>query len=166
MVSPHKLITITGGKWTSYRRMAEDTVDKAIRLGLLEDRKCRTRNLHVHGYRPHPDLTNHLYVYGNDEPAIKTLANTHPEYAKKLHADYAYTVAEVIWAVRHEMARDVEDVLARRVRLLYIDARAAIAAAPIVAEVIAQELNKGQDWIDKQVEDFTAMAKNYLMHNL
>jgi glycerol-3-phosphate dehydrogenase len=162
MVSPHKLITITGGKWTSYRRMAEDTVNKAIRLGLLDDRKCRTKNLRVHGYRPHPDLTNHLYVYGSDEPAIKALADAHPDYAKKLHAGYAYTVAEVIWAVRHEMARDVEDVLARRVRLLYIDARAAIAAAPMVAKVIAKELNKEQDWIDNQVEEFTAMAKKYI----
>jgi glycerol-3-phosphate dehydrogenase len=161
MVSPHKLITITGGKWTSYRRMAEDTVDKAIQLGLLESRKCRTKNLRVHGYRPHPDLTNHLYVYGSDESSVRALADIHPDYAKKLHPDYAYTVAEVVWAVRHEMARDVEDVLARRVRLLYIDARAAIAAAPAVAEAMARELHKPQEWINRQVEDFTVMAQKY-----
>ncbi|MDR1226733.1 MAG: glycerol-3-phosphate dehydrogenase/oxidase [Prevotellaceae bacterium] len=163
MVSPHKLVTITGGKWTSYRRMGEDTIDKAIRLGLLEAKKCRTKNMRIHGYRPHPDLTNHLYVYGSDELAILDLANTHPSYAKKLHGDYPYTVAEVVWAVRHEMAHDVEDVLARRVRLLYIDARAAIAAAPVVAIAMAKERHKGQDWIDRQIEDFTALAKKYLL---
>ncbi|MDR0692945.1 MAG: glycerol-3-phosphate dehydrogenase/oxidase [Prevotellaceae bacterium] len=165
IVSPHKLITITGGKWTSYRRMAEDTLDKAIKLGLLEAKKCRTKNLRIHGYRPHPDLNNHLYVYGSDEAAIRDLAGSTPAYAEKLHNDYPYTVAEVIWAVRHEMARDVEDVLARRVRLLYIDARAAIAAAPAVAQVIAKELNKGQDWIDRQIETFTALSQKYLITN-
>ncbi|MDR0737919.1 MAG: glycerol-3-phosphate dehydrogenase/oxidase, partial [Prevotellaceae bacterium] len=166
IVSPHRLITITGGKWTSYRRMAEDTLDKAIKLGLLEAKKCRTKNLRIHGYRPHPDLTNHLYVYGSDEVAIRDLAGSDPGYAKKLHNDYPYTVAEVVWAVRHEMARDVEDVLARRVRLLYIDARAAIAAAPVVTQAIAKELNKGQDWIDRQIEAFTTLAqKSILTHN-
>jgi glycerol-3-phosphate dehydrogenase len=162
MVSPHKLVTITGGKWTSYRRMAEDTIDKAIGLGLLDARKCRTKSLRIHGYRPRPDLANHLYVYGSDEPAIKDLANTHPDYAKKLHDHYPYTVAEVVWAVRHEMARDVEDVLARRVRLLYIDARAAIAAAPVVAEAMAAALDKDHAWVEQQINDFTNLAKRYI----
>jgi glycerol-3-phosphate dehydrogenase len=143
--------------------MAEDTVNKAIQLGLLENKKCRTKNLRIHGYRPHPDLYNHLYVYGSDEPAIRALAAGHPGYAKKLHSDYPYTVAEVIWAVRHEMARDVEDVLARRVRLLYIDARAAIAAAPATAQAMAEELHKDQAWIDRQIEAFIAVAKRYLI---
>ena len=163
IVSPHHLITITGGKWTSYRRMAEDTLNKAIQLGLLEAKKCRTKNLRIHGYRPHPDLHNHLYVYGSDEAAIRELAGSDPAYAKKLHSDYAYTVAEVIWAVRHEMARDVEDVLARRVRLLYIAARAAIAAAPVVAQAMARELDKNQAWIEQQIKDFTILAKRYLI---
>ncbi|KAA6306860.1 Glycerol-3-phosphate dehydrogenase 2, partial [termite gut metagenome] len=78
IVSNHKLITITGGKWTSYRRMAEDTVDKAIQLNLIETRKCRTKNLHIHGFRPNPDLNNHLYVYGSDEPKIKSLMAENP----------------------------------------------------------------------------------------
>ncbi|MDR2813273.1 MAG: glycerol-3-phosphate dehydrogenase/oxidase [Prevotellaceae bacterium] len=163
IVSEHKLVTITGGKWTSYRRMAEDTLDKAIRLGLLEARKCRTKNLHIHGYRPRPDLSNHLYVYGSDEPAISALAKSSPEYAKKLHAGYDYTVAEVVWAVRCEMARDVEDVLARRVRLLYIDARAAIAAAPTVARVIAKELGRNQAWVEQQINKFTTLATKYII---
>jgi glycerol-3-phosphate dehydrogenase len=163
MVSSHKLITITGGKWTSYRRMAEDTLNKAIHLGLLEYKKCRTKNLRIHGYRTHPDLTNYLYVYGSDEPAIRALADSQPEYTKKLHSDYAYTVAEVVWAVRHEMARDVEDVLARRIRLLYLDARAAIAAAPIVAQAMAKEMDKNQSWEEQQISDFEVIAKRYIV---
>ncbi|MDR0710991.1 MAG: glycerol-3-phosphate dehydrogenase/oxidase [Prevotellaceae bacterium] len=163
IVSEHKLITIAGGKWTSYRRMAEDTVDRAIRLGLLKAKKCRTKNLRIHGYRPLHNSPHHLYMYGSDEPSIKALATFHPEYAAKLHASYNYMVAEVVWAVRHEMALDVEDVLARRVRLLYVDARAAIEAAPVVAEVMAKELCKDQDWINRQIKEFTALAQNYFV---
>ncbi|GHT68879.1 glycerol-3-phosphate dehydrogenase [Bacteroidia bacterium] len=164
IVSNNGLITITGGKWTSYRRMAEDTVDRAIRMKLLDKRKCRTVHLRIHGYKPNPDLHNHLYVYGSDEPEIKALADANPAYTKKLHNAHPYTVAEVIWAVRQEMARDVEDVLARRVRLLYVDACAAIEAAPAVAAVMAQELNKDQVWITAQVKDFTAMAQQYVFN--
>lgn len=165
IVSPHKLITITGGKWTSYRRMAEDTLDKAIQLGLAPPQKCRTKALHVHGYRPRPDLTNHLYVYGSDEPAIHALAALHPALAERLHPQHPYTAAEVVWAVRHEMARGVEDVLARRVRLLYVDARAAVAAAPAVAAIVAKELGRDEAWQRQQVEAFTALAQGYIIND-
>jgi glycerol-3-phosphate dehydrogenase len=163
IVSEQGLITITGGKWTSYRLMAEDTVNKAIRLNLLEARKCRTKNLHVHGYCAKPNLTSHLYVYGSDEPKIHALATVNPAYSAQIHSRYPYTAAEVVWAVQHEMARSVEDVLARRVRLLYVDARAAIEAAPGVANIMAQELHKDKAWIDLQINDFTALAKKYII---
>ncbi|MDR1680496.1 MAG: glycerol-3-phosphate dehydrogenase/oxidase [Prevotellaceae bacterium] len=159
IVSPHKLITITGGKWTSYRKMAECTVDKAIRTGLLAARKCRTKKLHIHGYRPHPDLRDHLYIYGSDAAAIRQLAAGNPAYAGRLHRDYPHTVAEVVWAVRQEMARDVEDVLARRVRLLFLDARAAVEAAPATARIIAEELGYDRAWEQQQVEAFTQLAR-------
>ncbi|MDR3297032.1 MAG: glycerol-3-phosphate dehydrogenase/oxidase [Prevotellaceae bacterium] len=161
VVSPHKLITITGGKWTAYRRMAEDAVNRAISIGLLATQKCRTKSLPIHGYRLHPDLSNYLYIYGADEVAVRELMSTKPELLQKLHPRHSYTVAEVVWAVRHEMARDVEDVLARRVRLLYVDARAAVEAAPLVAEVIAGELGRDEKWQQQQVEEFTKLAKIY-----
>ncbi|MDR0667959.1 MAG: glycerol-3-phosphate dehydrogenase/oxidase [Prevotellaceae bacterium] len=163
IVSPHKLITITGGKWTSYRKMAECTINKAIRTGLLAARPCRTKKLPVHGYRPHPDLTDHLYIYGSDEPAIRRLAADNPAYAARLHRDYPHTVAEVVWAVRREMAREVEDVLARRVRLLFLDARAAIEAAPLTARIIADELGFDKAWEHEQIETFTQLAQQYLI---
>ena len=163
IVSPHKLITITGGKWTTYRKMAEDTVDKSMELGLVPHRECVTERYKIHGYRPNPDLTNHLYVYGSDRNAIEDLMKENPEMAQKLSPKYDYTVAEVVWAVRQEMARTVEDVLARRVRLLFLDARVAVDVAPQVAKVMAAELGKDQKWIDRQVEEFTGVAENFVL---
>lgn len=161
IVSDNKMVTITGGKWTSYRRMAEDTVDRAIALGLLDKRKCVTRSFHIHGYRPNPDLTDHLYVYGSDRDAVIDLMKERPELAEKISDRYDYTAAEVVWAVREELALTVEDVLARRVRLLFVDAREAEKAAPKVARIMAAEMGKDDAWIDQQVAAFAAVAKNY-----
>lgn len=162
IVSDNNLVTITGGKWTSYRLMAEDTVNKAIELTGLAQRKCVTQKLRIHGYRKNPDLSNHMYVYGSDEPKILALIQQQPELGEKLSAKYDYTYAEVLWAVREEMAQTIEDVLARRVRLLFVDAREAMAAAPKVAELMARELGHDQAWIDAQIESFTGVAENYI----
>ena len=159
IVSDHSLITITGGKWTSYRKMAEDTVDKAGVLGLLPLRKCMTRRFPIHGYREHSDLTNHLYVYGSDMPAIAELMRQ--GYDTKLVDGLDYTEAEVVWAIREEMARTVEDVLARRVRILFVDARRAVQAAPRVAQLLAAELGYDEVWERAQVEQFTRLAEHY-----
>lgn len=162
-VSPHHLITITGGKWTAYRKMAEDTINKAIKLGIVQNKKCITRHLPIHGYKPNPDLNNPMYMYGSDEEKIKSLIQTNPDYGKKLSDKYPHTIAEVIWAVRYEMARDVEDVLARRVRLLFLDAQEALKVAPVVAQIIANELHRNNHWKEQQVEQFTELAKNYMI---
>lgn len=163
IVSDHDLITITGGKWTSYRRMAEDTVDKAIEMGKIEKRKCVTRKLKVHGWRPNPNLSDHMYVYGSDEPAIRAMIKENPALGELISDKYGYTLAEVIWAIRKEMAQTVEDVLARRVRLLFVDAREAQKAARKVAEVMAEEMGKDKEWIDAQVESFTRVSNNYIV---
>lgn len=163
ITSENNLITITGGKWTSYRLMAEDTIDKAIGIGLLPKRKCRTRSLKIHGWKPAPDLSDHLYVYGSDQAAIRQIMNESPAMAELLSPKYDYTAAEVVWAVREEMAQTVEDVLARRVRLLFIDAREAKNAARRVAELIAAERGHTQEWIESQVKHFCAIADNYIV---
>ena len=137
-------------------------MDKAIALKLVEPRKCVTKKFHIHGYRKNPNLKDHMYVYGSDQDAILKLIADHPEYGEKLSDKYDYTVAVVVWAVRKEMAREVEDVLARRVRLLFVDAKEAIKAAPKVAEVMAKELGKEQTWIDEEVKEFTELAENYI----
>ena len=162
IVSKNGLITITGGKWTSYRLMAEHTVNRAIEVAGLERRKCPTKKMPIHGYRPNPDLTNHMYVYGSDEPAILALSAANPALGERLSSKFDYTAAEVVWAVREEMAQTVEDVLARRVRMLFVDAREAKAVALRVAELMAEELGKDQSWITDQVRNFENLADNYI----
>ena len=163
IVSDNGLITITGGKWTSYRLMAEDTIDRAIALKLVENRKCITKTLKIHGWRPNPDLASHYYIYGSDEPALHQLEQENSKYQEKISSHFDYTYGEVAWAVRYEMARTLDDVLARRVRLLYIDAKEALRVAPAVAQFMASELNKPNSWVEEQVATFTAIAKNYIV---
>ena len=163
IVSDHGLLTITGGKWTSYRKMAEDTIDKAIHLGMLESRKCVTRSFRIHGWREHPNLHDHRYVYGSDEEAIRLLEAQNPDLQAHLSDKYDYRISEVVWAVRNEMARTVEDVLARRVRLLFLDAKEAIAVAPTVAGILAHELNKDEAWKEEQIKAFNQVAAKYVI---
>jgi glycerol-3-phosphate dehydrogenase len=163
IVSPSGLVTITGGKWTTYRKMAQDTIDKAIQTAQLMAFKCITRTLSIHGNKKDVDRADHLYVYGADRDAVLTLVKENKEWGQKLHPRLEYTGAEVIWAVRHEMARTVEDVLARRVRALFIDAQAAIKMAPKVAHLMAIEMNKDKTWEKSQVEQFSLLAEGYLI---
>ena len=102
-----------------------------------------------------------MYVYGADEPAILDMIKQNPALGEKLSEKYDYTVAEVLWAIRHEMALTVDDVLARRVRLLFVDAREAQKAAPRVAQILAEELGRNQAWIDEQVASFVELASHY-----
>ena len=161
IVSKTGLITITGGKWTTFRRMAQDTVDKAISLGKVPKKPCKTENYAYHGAKETTNRDNHLYIYGSDIENIEKISQENPEYAKKLHARLPFILAEVVWAARSEMARTVEDVLARRVRALFLDAHAAIESAPVVAQILAKELNKTEEWQKEQVAAFTSVAKNY-----
>ena len=162
-VSDSGLITITGGKWTTYRKMAEDTVNKAIEVGKLVKRPVKTKDLPIHGSTPNVDRNNHLYVYGSDRDAVLALVNENKAWGDKLHPRAEYIAAEVVWAVRHEMARTLEDVLARRVRILFLDARMAIDVAPKVAALIAAELKKDAQWEKEQTDTFIALAKTYLL---
>jgi len=163
IVSDSGLITITGGKWTTYRRMAEDTVDQAIKTGKLENRPVKTKNLLIHGSKADVDRKDHLYVYGSDRDALLALKNENKDWSDKLDPRAEYIAAEVIWAVRNEMARNLEDVLARRVRVLFLDARMAIDIAPKVASLIAAELHKDEAWEKDQVATFTKLAQSYLL---
>ena len=157
------LLTIVGGKWTTYRKMAEDTVDHAATLARLEDRPCVTRDLNIHGYHQHAGRFGPLEHYGSDAPAIDDLIQAAPRYAQLVHPDLPCRCGEVIWAVRKEAARTVDDVLARRTRCLLLNARAAMAAAPVVAELMARELGRDEAWREEQVRDFRAIAAGYVL---
>lgn len=157
------LLTIVGGKWTTYRHMAEDTVNHAITLGKLDEKDCVTRDLHVHGYDADYDKLGSMSVYGADAAKINALAQSSPELAVQLNPDLPYIAAEVVWAAREEMARSVEDVLARRTRALFLNAHAAIAMAPAVARLLAKELGRDQAWADAQLESFLELAAQYTL---
>jgi len=156
------LLTIAGGKWTTYRKMAEDCVDHAITIGQLEDRPCVTATLRIHGYQQSSHPGEDLSFYGSDVPAIRQLMADDPSLAVRLHEALPIYAAQVVWAARHEMARTVEDVLARRTRALFLNARAAIAMAPAVAELLAGELGRDGKWRKEQVETFNVLASGYL----
>lgn len=160
--SPSGLVTVTGGKWTTYRKMAEDAVNKVARDILHDDKKCFTAGLQIHGYTG--EKTNEdLAVYGSDAVTIRKMMSHDSRLHEKIHPAYPFTRAEVMYAVRNEMAQTIEDVLARRTRLLFLDATAAIESASTVAVLMATELQQDQAWINRQVNDFTQLAKQYLL---
>ncbi|MDB5313974.1 MAG: Glycerol-3-phosphate dehydrogenase [Gemmataceae bacterium] len=157
------LLTITGGKWTTYREMAEECVDRAAELAGLPQRACPTREMRVHGYHPDAAGLGDLAVYGSDAPAIRTLMDSDPALAGQLHPALPYRAAEVVWAVRAEMARTVADVLARRTRALPLNAKAALTMAPRVAELMARELGRDTDWAAAQVRAFGELARGAML---
>jgi glycerol-3-phosphate dehydrogenase len=164
IVSDSGLVTITGGKWTTYRRMAIDAVDHAARVGGLPDRPSTTDQLELHGWEAVPDGHNDAFaIYGSDASRLRALCSERPEWDRPLHPSLPYRTAEVVWAARHEAARTVEDVLSRRTRALFLDARASIEAAPRVAALLAVELVRDQAWQDRQVARFRALAEGYLV---
>jgi glycerol-3-phosphate dehydrogenase len=157
------LVSIMGGKWTTYRHMAEDCVDQAPTLAQWPERTCVTRNLHIHGFHADAKQFGPLAVYGSDAYEIRKLIEREPALGEQLDPRLPYVRAEVIWAVRHEMARTVEDVLARRTRALFLNARAAREMAPSVADLMASELGWDEDTKAKQVSSFLALASNYIL---
>ena len=166
IVSKSNLITIIGGKWTTYRKMAEDVIDKAINRNLLSDKKCQTKNLKIHGYLINSEINNPLYFYGSDLVQIKNIENENMEFLKKIHPNYPYTIACLIFSIRNEMVLKVEDFLARRIRLLFLDVEAALASAELVAQIIAKELGKNEQWIVEEINLFTKLCKRYQIKNL
>jgi glycerol-3-phosphate dehydrogenase len=162
-VDPSGLVTTTGGKWTTYRQMAEDTVDRAATLAGLEQRSCVTASLRIHGYDPNAGRHGPLQLYGADAPAVDALMASEPALAQALHPDLTLTGAEVVWGARFEMARTIEDILARRTRALFLNARAAVAVAPRVAQLLARELARDAAWEASQVAAFTAVAQPYIL---
>ena len=162
LVSSSNLITITGGKWTTYRKMAKDAVNNAAFVAKLPVVKCATRKLRLHGHSPSIKYGSPLYAYGTDAALIRKMIMESPELAKPIHPAFEYCKAELVWAVENEMAMTVEDILARRSRILFLDARAAIASAEMVAKTMAELLQKDDAWRADQVLRFCEMAEQYL----
>jgi glycerol-3-phosphate dehydrogenase len=160
VVSGSGLFTILGGKWTTYRKMGEDMVNVIERKSRWKNVKSATGLLKVHGYSDAMKHNDPLRVYGSDAIALREWMAQEPD--AWISSKLGIHTAQVLWAVQHEMARTVEDVLSRRTRALLLDAAESIAVAPAVAKVMAQQLGCGEDWINVQVQAYTALAKNYL----
>ncbi len=161
-ISQGGLVTIAGGKWTTYRKMAEDTVTQAARFVGLPPRSCKTENLPLHGWTNVLDPKNHLSVHGNDVEELRELIRQEPELDEVLHHKLPYLRAEVVWAVRREWAMTVSDVLRHRTRALILDAAASMEIAPDVARLMARELGRDEEWIKNEVVAFRELARTYL----
>ncbi|AMM50418.1 FAD-dependent oxidoreductase [Rufibacter sp. DG15C] len=163
LVAPSGLITVTGGKWTTYRQMAEDAIDLAITKGFLLPLDCQTAQLKIHGYTVEENPADPLAIYGTDKVGILALVQQFPDLGIPLHPNFSHIAAEVVWAAQYEMARTVEDVLARRLRVLFLDARAALEMAPKVAQLMAVALHKDAAWEENQIHQFTQLASQYIL---
>ncbi|MDP2957941.1 MAG: glycerol-3-phosphate dehydrogenase/oxidase [Longimicrobiales bacterium] len=162
-VSDSGLVTIAGGKWTTYRKMAEDTVDVAVAVGGLPERPSVTRELNIQGFHRHADKFGRLEPFGSDAPDVEALMASKAGWGEPLHARLDITPGEVAWFARMEMARTVDDVLARRSRALLLDARAASEAAPAVARILSEELGRDARWAEAQTRSFQEMAAGYVL---
>ncbi len=161
LVDPSGMVTITGGKWTTYRRMAEECVSRAAAVAGLPPRPCETRSLRLHGWHDSPDNLGELAAYGADAQAIRALVRENPALGERLHPALPDIAAQVVWAVREELAESLEDVLGRRLRILFLNALAAIEVAPRAAELMAAELGRSSEWAAAQVAEFTRTARGY-----
>jgi len=157
------LLSIAGGKWTTYRNMAQDAVNQAATLGDLPDKECVTRNLNIHGYTPNAEQFGPLSFYGTDAPEIRKLIDADPTLGERLDPELPYVGAEIVWAAREEMARTLEDVLARRTRALFLNSKAALRMAPKAAALLAQELSYDKGWQLDQIEKFNAVAQGFVV---
>ncbi|MPQ47939.1 FAD-dependent oxidoreductase [Marinifilum sp. N1E240] len=163
VVSESGMVTLTGGKWTTYRQMAEDVMNTVAKTAGLQEKKSKTRNLKIHGYKLNPDLNNPMYFYGSDEEKILDLAKKEDGLDEYLSSKLKVLNAQVVWGARYEMARTIEDILSRRTRSLLLDAKESIRMAPKVAELMAKELGYDKQWEENQVKDYKNLASRYIL---
>ena len=165
LVSKTGLVTITGGKWTTYRRMAEDAINHAAKIASLRATTCKTTTLKLHGWTEPSTLTSEDetdITYGSDLAALRDLSNTNPTLNNSLHPQLPYRLRDALWSIRHEKARTTEDVLARRTRALFLNARAAIEAAPQVSQLLAHELQRNTTEQEADLQSFLQIAEGYI----
>jgi len=161
LVSPSGLISVLGGKWTTYRKMGEDAIDNALVVGALPPRKCQTENMPIHGYEVAPDWTDPLHVYGSFRKKIRKRIEKNKE--QSLSDKFPLYPSMIRWAVKKEMAMTLEDVLARRTRAILFDAKEARKIAPEVARLMAQYLGRDARWITEELAKFHDFSDSYVV---
>lgn len=163
LISTSGLVTITGGKWTTYRKMGQDVIDQAAMIAGLEERPSKTQDMRIHGWLKNYEADDPLHFYGSDALMIRKLVDDDPSLGKPLHPRLPYILAEIIWAVRNEMAVTVEDILSRRTRALLLDARASIESVETVAKLMATELHHNKKWQKTQIDRYKTLANGYIL---
>jgi glycerol-3-phosphate dehydrogenase len=161
-ISSSGLMTIAGGKWTTYRNMAQDCVDHAITVGDLPDRPCVTKSLRIHGHLRDAERFGELASYGSDAAEVRALIESEDRFGEHLHTGLPYRAGEVVWSARFEMARTVDDYLSRRSRATFLNAQAAMEMAPRVARLLADELKRDDAWVERQLSQYTEIASGFL----
>lgn len=160
-ISESGMLTMLGGKWTTYRKMGEDMIDEAEKNFGWKKTNSRTKNLPVHGYKENTDFTQPLFYYGSDYKFIKESIDNDPEgWISKIVPLHK---AQIKWAVENEMAVTLDDMLSRRTRAILLDTREALGIAPAVAEEMAMHLGEGNDWVNQQLDEFKKIAGKYLL---
>ncbi|MCK5781605.1 MAG: glycerol-3-phosphate dehydrogenase/oxidase [Flavobacteriales bacterium] len=164
LVSNSGLVSIIGGKWTTYRQMGEDVINKLAKVNGLEDKESITEHLKIHGYKEGVDFDDPLFFYGSDREKILDLVKSNPEFGDYVSERLRIIKAQVVFAVRNEMAVKVIDVLARRTRALFLDAKESVVMAEEVAKIMAEELGKDDVWKKKEIDFFKEISKSYILN--
>ena len=160
-VSTSGLISVLGGKWTTYRKMGEDTINTATVVGGLNEQKCKTKRLLLHGYDENTDINDPLNVFGSDRKKIISMGK--PQDNESLSNKFYISKNLILWSIEHEMAIHIEDVLARRTRCLFLDAKETLRIAPKVCQIMATALKKNDKWVDDELKKFNQTTKNYIL---
>ena len=160
-VSTSGLISVLGGKWTTYRKMGEDTINTATVVGGLNEQKCKTKRLLLHGYDENTDINDPLNVFGSDRKKIISMGK--PQDNESLSNKFYISKNLILWSIEHEMAIHIEDVLARRTRCLFLDAKETLRIAPKVCKIMATALKKNDKWVDDELKKFNQTTKNYIL---
>jgi glycerol-3-phosphate dehydrogenase len=160
-LSPSGLLTIIGGKWTTYRRMAEETINRAIKAGFLNNAICVTSYLKLIK-RTENNNSERLHIYGDHSGDIEKIISENPALGLPIDQRLPYTKAEILWICRNEMPLMLEDILARRTRSLFLNARASAEIAPEVAGLMAMEFGYDRKWEEEQIENYCQLVKSYI----
>ncbi len=163
-VTASGLLTLIGGKWTTYRKMGEDLVNRVEKTNKWKHIETKTKHLKIHGFQAKVDLNDPMYFYGSDKDAILQMVAENPSMGEPVSEKLNIIAAQVVWSVKNEMARNIEDFLARRVRCQLLDARESMRIAPKVAAIMAGELGKTLKWQQDQVEQYEEVTQNYILH--
>ena len=160
-ISPSGLISVLGGKWTTYRKIAEDAIDTAISINKLKKKKCKTERVKLFGFKKNVDWSDPMHVYGSLKKQIESMGSKNDN--ESLSNKFYISNNIIQWSIIHEMAVSLEDVLARRTRCVFLDSRESMRIAPIVAKKMAEVLEEDQNWIDMELKKFNKLIKNYMV---